>query len=114
MHLFQSRAFSHFDYVSIILILPLIYFSHHLMVEANEMLAQKQLIYFGIAFITFIAVFFFPIRKFLLLIPYLYWIGIILLLGVEFFGVTKLGAKRWIELPLIHLTIQPSELFIVN
>jgi rod shape determining protein RodA len=29
---------------------------------------------------------------------------------VEFFGVTKLGAKRWLEIPFINFTIQPSEL----
>lgn len=111
MSLFQNRAFSHFDYVSLILVLPLVYFSHHLMVEANAILAQKQLIYFGISALVFVFVFFIPFRKLLVLIPIFYWIGIILLLGVEFFGVTKLGAKRWLELPLIGMTIQPSELF---
>lgn len=31
-------------------------------------------------------------------------------MAVELFGVVKLGAKRWIELPFINTTIQPSEL----
>jgi rod shape determining protein RodA len=30
---------------------------------------------------------------------------------VEFFGTTKLGATRWLNLPFINFTIQPSELF---
>lgn len=37
----------------------------------------------------------------------LYILGVILLLAVAFFGQTKLGAKRWINL---GITIQPSEL----
>jgi rod shape determining protein RodA len=81
------------------------------MLEANDILAQKQLMYFGVSAIAFIVVFVFPIRKFIILVPILYWVGIALLLGVEFFGITKLGATRWLQLPFIHLTIQPSELF---
>jgi len=34
-----------------------------------------------------------------------------LLVAVLFFGTTKLGATRWLQLPFIDLTIQPSELF---
>jgi rod shape determining protein RodA len=52
----------------------------------------------------------FPLRKNLRLVPFLYWIGILLLLAVEFIGVTKLGAKRWIHIPLLDTTIQPSEI----
>jgi rod shape determining protein RodA len=29
---------------------------------------------------------------------------------VEFFGISKLGAQRWLEIPFINFTIQPSEL----
>lgn len=38
----------------------------------------------------------------------LYAVGVILLLGVEFFGETRLGAKRWLDLGF--LTMQPSEI----
>lgn len=39
-------------------------------------------------------------------------IGLIfLLLSVDIFGVEKLGAKRWLEIPFTHFTIQPSEIF---
>lgn len=47
-------------------------------------------------------------RKLLNLSPYLYLIGVILLLGVMLFGKTILGAKRWINLGFFML--QPSEL----
>ncbi len=42
-------------------------------------------------------------------IPLIYWINIVLLLAVEFFGHARLGAQRWIEIPFINTTIQPSE-----
>ncbi len=75
------------------------------------MLAQKQLIYYLFSMGVFVVVFFFPFRRYLNLIPVLYWLGIFLLILVEFFGVTKLGATRWLELPFLGMTIQPSELF---
>jgi rod shape determining protein RodA len=37
----------------------------------------------------------------------LYMLGVVLLLGVEFFGITKKGATRWIN---VGVVIQPSEL----
>ncbi len=110
MRLFDKRIISHFDYLLIIFILPLILLSYHLISEISNSLANKQLIYCSISIAVFIFVFILPIRRNIRLVPFLYWLGIILLLGVEFFGETRLGAKRW--LPLIGgLTIQPSELF---
>jgi len=110
MRLFDKRIISHFDYLLILFVLPLIYLSYHLISETNEILANKQLIYFTISFFAFIIVFILPIRKKLRWIPFLYWLGIFLLLAVEFWGVTKLGAKRWLPLPLLNTTMQPSEI----
>ena len=110
MRLFDKRIISHFDYLLIIFVLPLIFLSYHLISETNEILANKQLIYFTISFFLFIIVFLLPIRKKLRIIPFLYWVGIALLLAVEFWGVTKLGAKRWLPMPILNTTIQPSEL----
>ena len=106
MKIFDKRILSHFDYVSLFLVLPLLYLSHHLMLEANEILAQKQLIYFGVAILAFMVVFIIPIRRLMVVIPIFYWIGIALLLAVEFFGITKLGATRWLSIPIINITIQ--------
>lgn len=110
MRLFDKRIISHFDYLLIIFILPLILLSYHLINETNEILANKQLIYFSISLFAFIGVFVLPIRKYIRIIPLLYWIGIFLLLAVEFWGVTKLGAKRWLSVPFLNTTMQPSEL----
>jgi len=111
VYFFDKRIISHFNFELILLILPLVFLSHHLIYETNEILAQKQLVYFFIAFLAFLVVFIIPLRSLIRFIPFVYWFGIILLLMVEFFGVTKLGAQRWLEIPFLNTTIQPSELF---
>ncbi|QKF81671.1 rod shape-determining protein RodA [Halarcobacter ebronensis] len=111
MHLIDKRIISHFDYLMIIFILPLVLLSYNLISETNTTLANKQLIYYSLSIAVFLFVFILPIRRNIRLIPFLYWIGIFLLLAVEFWGVTKLGAKRWLSLPFMSMTIQPSELF---
>ncbi|MDY3204898.1 MAG: FtsW/RodA/SpoVE family cell cycle protein [Arcobacter sp.] len=110
MRLFDKRIISHFDYLLIIFVLPLIFLSYHLISETNELLANKQLVYFTISIFVFFLVFMLPIRKRLRLVQTLYWVGIILLIAVEFIGISKLGAKRWIYIPGLGTTIQPSEL----
>jgi rod shape determining protein RodA len=110
MRLFDKRIISHFDYLLIIFVLPLIFLSYHLIGETNEQLANKQLFYYSISFFAFFVVFILPIRKKLRMIPTLYWIGIALLVAVEFVGISKLGAQRWIHIPILGTTIQPSEL----
>jgi rod shape determining protein RodA len=87
------------------------FLSNYLISEVNPALANKQLIYYIIGFIAFFIAFLTPIREYKWLIPLIYWINILLLISVEFFGVSKLGAKRWLEIPFIHFTIQPSEIF---
>jgi len=106
---FDKSILSQFDFLSIILLIPLVSMSHWLIGEAVPALAQKQLAYVGIAFITFLIVFLLPIRRMSWLIPFIYWGNIALLLGVEFFGHSRLGAQRWIDIPFINATIQPSE-----
>lgn len=110
MRILDKKTISHFDYLLIIFVLPLIILSYHLISETNEILAQKQLMYYGFSIFAFIAIFLLPIRKTLRVVPILYWFGIILLISVELFGVTKLGAKRWLEIPVLNTTIQPSEI----
>ena len=110
MRLFDKRIISHFDYLIIIFVLPLVFLSHHLISETNEILAKKQLIYFALSILAFAIVFILPIRKKIRLIPFFYWVGIALLIAVEFWGVTKLGATRWLPIPFLDTTMQPSEL----
>ncbi|CUU85447.1 FtsW/RodA/SpoVE family cell cycle protein [Campylobacter hyointestinalis] len=106
----DKRILTHFDFVQPILIIPIIVLSYGLVSEASTMLANKQLVYFGVGSLFFIFFFLLPIRKIEWLIPAVYWINIILLISVDIFGVSKLGAQRWLEIPFVHFTIQPSEI----
>ena len=106
---FDKRILSQFDYFSIILIIPLVLTSNWLIGEVVPALAQKQIAYVGVACLTFLFVFVLPIRRMSWLIPVIYWINIGLLLAVEFFGHARLGAQRWISIPFVNATIQPSE-----
>ncbi|WP_169763726.1 FtsW/RodA/SpoVE family cell cycle protein [Campylobacter mucosalis] len=107
---FDRRILTHFDFFQPFLIIPIIVFSYILVSEANSILANKQLVYFGVGFACFCTFFLLPIRRLEWLIPIFYWIGIVLLIIVDIFGVSKLGAQRWIELPFVHFTLQPSEI----
>lgn len=111
MHFFDKRIIAHFDYLLIIFVLPLVLLSYNLISETNRALANKQLVYFSISLLVFFIIFVMPIRRHIRVIPFLYWFGIGLLLAVEFFGETRLGATRWLSLPITGMTIQPSELF---
>lgn len=105
----DKRILAQFDIFSIILIIPLVLTSNWLISEAIPALAQKQTAYVGVASLTFLAIFLLPIRRMSWLIPSIYWLSILLLLMVEFFGHARLGAQRWIDIPFINATIQPSE-----
>ena len=99
-----------FDYIVVILLLPLVIVSHFLIAEISPFLGQKHLIYVALGFVALAICMFFPIRKFTWMIPFAYWINIALLVLVQLVGSSKLGAQRWIEIPLVGFTIQPSEL----
>ncbi len=105
----DKRILAQFDFFSIILIIPLVITSHWLIDEVVPALAQKQMAYVGVSVLVFLGVFLLPIRRMSWVIPLVYWINIALLLAVEFFGHARLGAQRWIEIPFINATIQPSE-----
>jgi rod shape determining protein RodA len=106
----DRRILTHFDFLIPILVLPVIAISFYLVSEANDVLANKQIVYFCIGFIAFTFFWLLPIRKLEWIIPLIYWLTIFLLFSVELFGVAKLGARRWLEIPFVHFTIQPSEI----
>ncbi|OPX26445.1 MAG: rod shape-determining protein RodA [Epsilonproteobacteria bacterium] len=112
MYILDKRVFSHFDFVSIVLILPLFTVSYQLIESVSPMLASKQLAYFLVGLVCFFFILLLPIRRFISIIPFFYWISILLLVFVIFFGISKdMGANRWIEVPFANVTFQPSELF---
>ncbi len=111
MHWFQfdRRILQQFNFILILQLIPLFVLSSYLVYEIKPELFNKQLIYYGLSVIIFFIAFLIPWRKYQWLIPLSYWINLLLLLSVDIFGKKILGARRWIEIPIIHITIQPSE-----
>jgi len=105
----MKKIIYHFDFFLPLLLLPFIFTSLFLVGEMSKTLFIKEIAYIIIGFIAFFIAFMFPIRRYLWLIPFLYWLNILLLLGVDMFGTSTLGAQRWLKIPLIGITIQPSE-----
>jgi rod shape determining protein RodA len=112
---FDRRIFKYFSYSLMLQLIPLFVISSYLIYEINQRLFNKQMIYYFIAFIVFVIATVIPWRRILWwFAPLFYLVNLGLLIAVEFVGKTILGAKRWIEIPGIHITIQPSEFIKVN
>ena len=105
----MKKIIYHFDFFLPLLLLPFIFTSLFLVSEMCKTLFIKEIAYIIIGFIAFFIAFMFPIRRYLWFLPFLYWLNILLLLAVDMFGTSTLGAQRWLKIPLIGVTIQPSE-----
>lgn len=106
---FDRRILQQLNFILILQLIPIFIISSYLVFEIRESLFHKQLIYYGVAALSFLSAFLVPWRKFQWLIPLAYWFNLTLLLSVELFGKKVLGAQRWLEIPFTGLTIQPSE-----
>lgn len=109
MVFFDRRILAHFDFLIPILIFPIIALSLFLIHELGSSLIYKQFTYIGVSLAIAYVIFFIPFRKLQKSIYLFYWLCIILLILVDLIGSTKLGAKRWIEIPFTPFSIQPSE-----
>ncbi|TLD85395.1 rod shape-determining protein RodA [Helicobacter sp. MIT 11-5569] len=89
--------------------MPIALLSWYLIDENNVFLGNKVLIYMCIGLLIFVIVFLIPVRRMSWFIIGFYWINVLLLVMVELFGDTRLGAQRWLEIPFVHFTFQPSE-----
>jgi len=98
-----------FDLTLLFLIFPFIIVSLILVNEISHKLFVKEIIYILIGLGALIIVFFIPIRKLLWIIPFVYWLNIALLILVDTVGIKILGAQRWLKIPVLNVTIQPSE-----
>jgi len=112
----HSRSlFKYFNYILMIQIIPLLVISSLLIYEISANLFHKQMLYYSVAFVVFIISCFIPWRKILWwFVPLFYILNLLLLIAVEFVGKKILGAQRWIEIPGVGLTIQPSEFIKVS
>jgi rod shape determining protein RodA len=112
---FDKRIFKHFSYLLMLQVVPLFVISSYLIYEINPHLFTKQMVYYFIAAIAFFVSAFIPWRHIIWWFVPIFYIGNLgLLLAVEFVGKTILGAQRWIEIPGIGITIQPSEFIKVS
>ena len=106
----NKRIYKKFSYSLMIQLIPLFVISSYLVYEINFHLYQKQMIYYFIAAIAFFVSAFIPWRRIIWWFsPIFYVANLALLIAVEFVGKSILGAKRWIEIPGVGVTIQPSE-----
>jgi len=106
---FDRRILQQINFLLILQLIPIFAISSYLVYEINQHLFNKQMIYYGISAGAFFLTFLIPWRKLEWLIPLAYWINLLLLLSVELFGKKILGAQRWIEIPGLGITLQPSE-----
>jgi rod shape determining protein RodA len=112
---FDKRIFKHFSYLLMLQVLPLFVISSYLINEINPHLFTKQMVYYFIAAIAFFVSAFIPWRQIIWWFVPIFYIGNLgLLIAVEFIGKSILGAQRWIEIPGIGITIQPSEFIKVS
>ncbi len=108
---FRDKIFA-LDFVLIFLILLLGVISFFAMYSTEQgkfgYYTQSHIYRFFIFFVVFIVASFFNVRFWYKSSYIFYIIILILLLAVDFFGITASGSKRWINLFFINL--QPSEL----
>ena len=105
----KNLALKKFDFFLLLFLIPLITISLILVNEISHKLFLKEIIYISIGIFVFILIYLIPIRKLLWIIPLIYYLNLFLLIMVDLFGITILGAKRWLKIPIINLTIQPAE-----
>ena len=106
----DKHVFKNFSYSLILQLIPIFAISAYLVSEINPYLYKKQIIYYIIAAIAFTASTFIPWRRIMWWFAPLFYVSFMgLLAAVPFVGTSVLGAQRWIEIPGIGLTIQPSE-----
>jgi len=112
---FDKRIFKHFSYLLILQLIPLLVISSYLVNEINPHLFAKQMVYYFIGAIAFSVSAFIPWRQIIWwFVPIFYLGNLGLLVAVEFVGKSILGAQRWIEIPGVGVTIQPSEFIKVS
>jgi len=99
-----------FNYLLILQVIPLLYLSSLLVKEIDPRLFEKQMIYYTVGALSMVFAAFVPWSRILWwFAPVSYVVNTLMLLAVKLFGISILGAKRWLAVPGTHFTIQPSE-----
>lgn len=106
-----SRAFTAFDppLLALLVLMGILGLTvMHSAVGGTDWRFADQSRHFLIAFFVMWAAAMVPPPTLMRVAPFFYVLGVILLLGVEFFGETSKGATRWLDLGVVRL--QPSEM----
>lgn len=110
----QNRAFFqrlHIDLPLLLGLLALMGFGLVVMYSAsgqNEAMMDRQAMRMGLSLMVMVVLAQIPPRTYEAAAPLLFFCGLILLLGVLFFGESSKGAQRWLNLGFVRF--QPSEL----
>ena len=99
-----------FILISLILLLGIIsFFAIYSTERGNfDYFTENHIYRFFTFFVVFIVISFIDVRFWYKSAYIIYFLALVLLFGVEFFGVSASGSKRWID--LIAFNLQPSEL----
>ena len=112
---YMKRLPRGFNYILLLQTIPILIVSSMLVNEIKPALFHKQMIYYIVGAIAFTVSAFIPWSKILWwFAPVSYFFNLMLLMAVEVVGHKILGAQRWIKLPGLGLTIQPSEFIKVS
>lgn len=105
----DRRILSHFDFLLVFLIIPIVGLSFFLVNGFDTDKGLRELIYITVGVVLFFIFFLIPFRKLSRSITVSYWIFIVMLIFIDFYGAIRLGAQRWIVLPGTGMSFQPSE-----
>ena len=99
-----------FNYILILQVLPILVISSMLVKEIDPRLFDKQMVYYTVGALSMLIAAFIPWARILWwFAPLSYLLNLLMLIALKFFGISILGAKRWLAIPGTHFTIQPSE-----
>ncbi|GAB6072295.1 rod shape-determining protein RodA [Venenivibrio stagnispumantis] len=108
-----KSSLKNIDYIILGLVLILMFWGVLNIYSASfheyKNLYLKQLFYVFLSIFIMLSISFLDYRKFIHFSIVFYVIGLLLLIAVKLFGVTILGAKRWINIGF--MVLQPSEFF---
>jgi rod shape determining protein RodA len=108
---FDIWKFLHLDPIILMLLLPIALMGLFEVYSASGQhldMTLKQLMSFGIGFVTLFVLAQIPTRTYQTLSPWFFIFGTLLLVAVTLFGEVRMGAQRWLSIPGIA-SVQPSE-----
>ena len=75
---------------------------------ANEAMFHNRIVQVGLGFAVMLLMAQFPPKFYQRIAPYLFMLGIVMLVLVDLIGTTSKGAQRWLDLGVVRF--QPSEI----